>query len=36
MKKRGLIIDGQEIFTDYDFTVKNKYSGEILATISMA
>jgi acyl-CoA reductase-like NAD-dependent aldehyde dehydrogenase len=36
MKKRGLIIGGQEIFTDAEFPVYNKFSGEIIAHISVA
>jgi len=36
MTNKGLVINGQEVFTDFDFPVYNKYSGEVLANISMA
>lgn len=36
MQRRGLIIGGQEIFTDSEFTVKNKFSGETVSYISSA
>lgn len=36
MEKRGLIIGGEEIFTDSEFPVKNKFSGEVISYISVA
>jgi acyl-CoA reductase-like NAD-dependent aldehyde dehydrogenase len=36
MQKRGLIIGGKEVFTDSEFPVYNKYSGEVISYISSA
>jgi acyl-CoA reductase-like NAD-dependent aldehyde dehydrogenase len=36
MEKRGLIIEGQEVFTDSEFPVYNKFSGDIISYISIA
>jgi acyl-CoA reductase-like NAD-dependent aldehyde dehydrogenase len=36
MGKRGLIIGAQEIFTEKEFQVYNKYSGEVVSTVSIA
>lgn len=36
MEKKGLIIGGEEVFTDSEFSVYNKYSGEVIAQISKA
>jgi acyl-CoA reductase-like NAD-dependent aldehyde dehydrogenase len=36
MSKRGLIIGGQEVFTDANFPVYHKFSGEILSNIASA
>lgn len=36
MSKKGLIINGEEVFTDEQYSLRNKYSGEILANIAVA
>lgn len=36
MKKKGLIIGEEEIFTDSEFPVYNKFSGEVISYVSVA